>query len=562
MNILSGEDLAARLARPALIAAFAALTALAGLFAMPPLDRDESRFAQATVQMLETGDYVSIRFQNEERNKKPVGIHWLQAASVAAFSSADARAIWAYRLPSLAGAVIAALFTYAAGRRLFGPQTGFLAAMLLASAPAVAAEATIAKTDALLLACVAAAGAAFIHVFGGAAEGRRSRLYWPLVFWISVGAGVLVKGPIILMIIGFMVTAMAIHRRRWDFILALKPFSGALLLALMIAPWGYAVHVATEGRFFAEALGGDMIAKIAAAKESHRGPPFYYAALSFVLFWPAAALILPGLRRTFAERADWRSWLLLGWVIPSWIVFELTATKLPHYVLPLFPALALMGARAATGAAERFTALKRCGAIIYGGVGLLFAAAVAALPIVHQQESIKAYGFAAAAGIAAASIAATILFWRRQAVRAVILAATVSATLAWTLLNGMLPRLNPLLLSPRVASALEMAKLHPLRDGAAPAILAGYYEPSAIFLLGTDSVLADGAGAADALDVLNRAAVVESREIIAFETRLADLQKRARRIAEIEGLNYSNGQDATLVIYRLEPAASPPQNLP
>ena len=86
---------------PALAAFIAFLAGLPGLIAMPPLDRDESRFAQATAQMMETRDFVVIRFQDAPRFKKPVGIHWLQAASVSALSSPEARQIWAYRIPSL-----------------------------------------------------------------------------------------------------------------------------------------------------------------------------------------------------------------------------------------------------------------------------------------------------------------------------------------------------------------------------------------------------------------------------------------------------------------------------
>ncbi|MFM9469985.1 ArnT family glycosyltransferase, partial [Streptomyces scabiei] len=80
------------------------LSALPGLFFLPPLDRDESRFAQATAQMLETHDFVNIRYQSEPRDKKPIGIHWLQAASVSTLSSVERREIWAYRIPSLLGA--------------------------------------------------------------------------------------------------------------------------------------------------------------------------------------------------------------------------------------------------------------------------------------------------------------------------------------------------------------------------------------------------------------------------------------------------------------------------
>src|SRR2546423_2946064 len=83
-----------------------------GLAAIPPLDRDEARFAQATRQMVETGDFVRIRFQDEARNKKPVGIYWLQAAAVAAFSSPTSTAMLPYRLPSALGDTAAVLLTF------------------------------------------------------------------------------------------------------------------------------------------------------------------------------------------------------------------------------------------------------------------------------------------------------------------------------------------------------------------------------------------------------------------------------------------------------------------
>src|SRR5579864_8437237 len=82
---------------------------LPGIASIPPLDRDEARFAQATRQMLQTGDFLRIRFQDEARNKKPAGIYWLQAAAVAALSTPESTAIWPYRLPSMAGALLAVL---------------------------------------------------------------------------------------------------------------------------------------------------------------------------------------------------------------------------------------------------------------------------------------------------------------------------------------------------------------------------------------------------------------------------------------------------------------------
>src|SRR5919109_4685785 len=103
----------------ALLAALCLLLYLPGSASIPPLDRDEARFAQATRQMLETGDFLRIRFQDEARNKKPAGIYWLQAAAVAAFSTPESSAIWTYRLPSVAGALAAVIAIFAIGGAIF-----------------------------------------------------------------------------------------------------------------------------------------------------------------------------------------------------------------------------------------------------------------------------------------------------------------------------------------------------------------------------------------------------------------------------------------------------------
>src|SRR5580704_381493 len=127
----------------ALLAALCLALYLPGMTAIPVLDRDEARFAQATRQMLETGDFLHIRFLDEARNRKPAGIYWLQAASVRLFSDSESTAIWPYRLPSLLGASLAVLLTFGIGHRLLrrddepdetASGTAMLAAMFLATA--------------------------------------------------------------------------------------------------------------------------------------------------------------------------------------------------------------------------------------------------------------------------------------------------------------------------------------------------------------------------------------------------------------------------------------------
>src|SRR4051794_13532637 len=174
---------------PAVAAFVAFLAGLPGLFAVPPLDRDESRFAQATAQMLETRDFVVIRYQDQPRFKKPVGIHWLQAASVSAFSSPEAREIWAYRIPSLLGAMLAAAACAWGAAGFFGGPSGLLAGAMLGTTFLLSTEALIAKTDAVLCGTTTLALAALARIYAEAREGPPAGVQAWLLFWLGVSVG-------------------------------------------------------------------------------------------------------------------------------------------------------------------------------------------------------------------------------------------------------------------------------------------------------------------------------------------------------------------------------------
>jgi hypothetical protein len=186
-----GNTAASAPSRAAVSAALAA-----GFFTIPPGDRDESRFAQATRQMVETGDYVRIRFGEVERNKKPAGIHWAQAGSVHALEAvgvAAREAIWAYRIPSLLGAIAAVLATFHFGRTLVGRRAAFLGSAMLAGCFVLAIETHIAKTDAALLGTIVVVmglmGRAYLSP--GTFTARQAA-----AFWLVLGVSVLLKGPI------------------------------------------------------------------------------------------------------------------------------------------------------------------------------------------------------------------------------------------------------------------------------------------------------------------------------------------------------------------------------
>src|SRR4030088_1683053 len=193
---------------------------LPGFFNIPPIDRDETRFAQATKQMVETGDFVDIRFQDDVRYKKPVGIYWLQAATVETAAKlglqrAQVR-IWLYRVPSLIGAIGAVLMTYWTALAFVTRRGAILAALILCSSVLLGGEARLAKTDALLLLTVVAAMGALARVYLSWQRGEdpvHPPWTWPMIFWTALAAGILLKGTLILVFVGLASGTLAILDR-------------------------------------------------------------------------------------------------------------------------------------------------------------------------------------------------------------------------------------------------------------------------------------------------------------------------------------------------------------
>src|SRR5712691_3639332 len=200
---------------------------LPGFFNIPPIDRDEARFAQATKQMIESADYIDIRYQDEVRYKKPVGVYWLQAGAVRAAEALgvpDARtAIWLYRIPSLIGALGAVLLAYWTALAFGAQRTAFLAALMLATSILLGIEARVARTDALLLACVLAAMGALARTYVSKDAPAAAGWRLPAIFWTAVAAGVLLKGPVIVLFVVLTAGTLSAFDRSWRWLLALRP---------------------------------------------------------------------------------------------------------------------------------------------------------------------------------------------------------------------------------------------------------------------------------------------------------------------------------------------------
>ncbi|MDO8900816.1 MAG: glycosyltransferase family 39 protein, partial [Phenylobacterium sp.] len=479
MTVDDGEKLSLKQGILLLIAALAIL--LPGLTSLPPVDRDESRYAVATTQMLASGDFVDIRFQDQPRYLQPAGVYWLQALSAAAFTDPDARQIWAFRLPSLTAALAAVLVTGVMTSLWFGSWTGLLAGLLLASCMSLGFEARIAKTDASLLAAVTIAQFAFMWVYAGAARTR-----WPvLIFWIALGVGGMLKGPIILLVVGLGAVALALWDRSLARLKPLQPLWGLPLALLIAAPWYVAIGLATDGDFFRVAIGDNLLHKVGTGQQSHGGPVGYHLMGFALTFWPGALLAALAVPFAWRERGRPEIQFLICWIIPAWLVFEFVSTKLPHYVLPVFPAIAVLTAAAVTSVQPQANA--RWLKVLFGLVLLLW------LAVSLTVSLLAPVGFwiyearldPIAIALAAAAIAAAgVMTWRVFAGRpdqAVLAGAVAAAVVSLNTYGLGLPRLEALWLSPQIAQAARAAA--PGCDR--PQIIsAPYHEPSLVFLNG------------------------------------------------------------------------------
>ena len=534
---------------------------LPGFFTIPAGDRDEARFAQASRQMVESGDYVRIRLGEVERNKKPAGIHWAQAGVVHALEAVGVPArgqIWAYRLPSLLGALVAVLATCLLGRALVGRRAAFVAAAMLAPCMVLLVETHIAKTDAALLATITIAMGLFgrAYLTPEAFSPRQAA-----AFWAVLGLGVLLKGPIAPMVpllagITLAVMDRPARARFWrlsaPWLPALRMGWGLPLMVLCAAPWFVAIGIATEGRFFAEAIGGDMLDKVGSGEEAHWGPPGMYAAIFGITAFPSAWIVLRSLPGSWADRMQAPVRFLLAWAVPTWLLFEAVATKLPHYTLPAFPALMLLGARWAMDPLRQAPPrwMRWVGNVALGGVamGLPVLAGIAAFTVERRIEGFALLGLAAGVFMTWALLRmARAQEWGRAALAGAILAVPVYASV----LEGVIPRLQAVWLSPRLAA--QVAAVAPGLPAERFGVV-GHHEPSLQFAMGGGiRLLRDGAAAAEFLaGGEGRIVAVNDRQEAAFRRAAAERGLGLRELGTVAGLNYVRGRQVALSLFKVE----------
>jgi 4-amino-4-deoxy-L-arabinose transferase-like glycosyltransferase len=323
------------------------------------------------------------------------------------------------------------------------------------------------------------------------------------------------------------------------------------MLAIVL-PWMVAIGIATEGRFFAQAIGDDMLGKVGAGDEKHWGPPGYYLVTFLVAAFPAGVLALLAAPSAWAERALPRTRFLLAWIVPTWLAFEAVATKLPHYTLPTYPAIMLLAAAWAMDPLRRPPPrwLAIFARLAVAAVALGLAAVAIAVPwIVTGQEP--------AGALLAVPCAALLIWlvWRAMArtawARAAILGVAAAIPLYAAVMQFTFPRIEALWIAPRLQAALAEAapNLPPSLFG-----ITGHAEPSTLFALGGEiRFLRRGEDAARFLGGgPGRVVAVGERALDDFRREGASLGLSPREIGVVSGFNYTRGRHLTLRLFKAD----------
>ncbi|CDZ78634.1 Undecaprenyl phosphate-alpha-4-amino-4-deoxy-L-arabinose arabinosyl transferase [Legionella massiliensis] len=509
---------------------------------MPVIDRDEAHFAQASRQMIQTGNYFQIRFQDRTRFQKPPGINWLQAISVKLFSNAELNSIWPYRLPSLIGALISVLLTYFFARRFINDTAACLASGLLVCTLLLVVEAHMAVIDTSLLSSVLIMQGALWVIYQEAMEKRQAHWGWALCFWLAMAYGLVLKG--VTPLVGLLsVVTLGLTERRIDWLRGLHIVSGFLLFSLLSLSWVLLVNHAEHSNYLMQMIHKDLLPKLRGGHESHGKPPLFHLVILPLTFWPASLFLWQGGVYAFRNRHSQLVKFLLAWILPTWIFFELMPTKLPQYVLPTFPAIALLCALAITKSDKTEMPGKWLGLlqILWAVLSVGLALALASLPYLLMGQW-TGTGIILLVEITLLTFAA-VYFARRglyqRASRTVMLLALISYPLIFT---SLLPQLKPLWLTANLAKLVAKDKI----SNQKPLLVVGFDEPSLVFHLNTKQVQFVNAPTAKQIIQTDpsRIAVIKAADFETWQNEPVDLAILARS----KGFNYSKGKWVELFI--------------
>jgi 4-amino-4-deoxy-L-arabinose transferase-like glycosyltransferase len=502
-------------------------------------DRDEPRYAGCTREMIARGDWILPSFNGEPRFHKPVLIYWLMRFGFAVGGDNPFGA----RLVSALAGTATSLVVFALGRRMFGPRAGFLASLMLTTAPIMVIESKLATTDATLALFLTASQWCLWEL--SRAPSRRVAA----TFWVLMGLATLTKGPVGLALIGsagvisWWWGGPAIVWRRLDW------RWGVPIFLLVTTPWYAAVGILSHGEFYRFAVGKQIAERVVSGVEQHGGFPGYYLVTSLLTFHPWSALLPVAILGAWSRRKKNPAFgFLLGWVIGPLILLECVQTKLVHYYLPAYPACALLVAWLVEGLLRdevnlRRWPLGRLGLNLLVGVGIGLAAVFVAGAVVLP-TTLRAPLLVTAGIVGVGTVWGALRFQHAATVRAV---GGLAATWAVSMLlisTWLVPAAEPYRL-PRLVSE----KLVRLSDAhhSQPVLLA-FQEPSMVYTMHRTAPMIRRWARLYAEVDRNGSVVtaishpIETAEFVKHPDLLVDIRE------VVEGFNLNKGKNETLLL--------------
>ncbi len=349
------------------------LTAALLLFRLgdvPLIGPDEPRYARVAIEMSRAGEWVTPTLQGEPWLEKPVLYYWLAGISFRGLGETETAA----RLPAVLATVVEVVFVAWIGARLYGPGAGLTAGFALATSLLTFAYGRAASMDALVASPVTVAigliGLRMLGLIGAPAI---------LIAHVFMGLAMLAKGPVGFVLPGLVVLAYLVATREWRWLKELLHPLAIFVFLLVAAPW-YVAIILDQGRHFIDVFILDHnLQRFASTAHRHPGPPYYYLPLLLVGLFPWSGLVLPALGALSPRRFRVDLFVLL-WLLAPLAFFSLAGSKLPGYILPCFPPLALLIGRGAVALKEArlpFGLGGRAAALL----GLALAAAVTTGPL-------------------------------------------------------------------------------------------------------------------------------------------------------------------------------------
>ena len=537
------------------------LALFSGQYSIPPIDRDEARFAQASSQMIQSGDYVNIKFQDEIRAKKPIGIYWLQAFSAKIFGQED---IGSYRIPSLLSSIITLVFVGLITRLIFPLYQTLIVTLLFASSIVFIGEAHLAKTDATLLCLICVQQYFLLKIILHQENTFKLKYLYPILVWLTFSFGVLVKGPISIAILFPTVIAFSIIQKSLNLIKSLRPIIGFLICTLVILPWFLAIDEATNGMFLQKAFQEDFFSKLESGQEGHGALPGTHLLTLSISIWPIATFLPCLILFSLQHRNNVIIKFLMCWILPFWVIIELIPTKLLHYPLPVLPAIAIL----AIGGLLQFksnikkikSALVRkityMSSILFSFGGIVLSGGIFYISSKFNIENDNILTFFTILLILISLVifilSHTLIFNFKNLYLDIsknfynILLAIIALASIFNIINYnfVLPKLDYLHPSYAIIKKLKKVKADAVASS-------GYHEPSLVFLLNGDVLLSDPHEVAIFMaEGKNNVALIEKRDLKQFLETTNDLNLKIKEISIVKGFNIAKGRHVEIYIFQ------------